>query len=487
MLALAAGGAAAAALTSLPGCSTRGSREAEDTPAPAPTGTARPGATTHPEPGPAELRSSDGLLRATLVVRPELIAHGAGSRWALTVNGRTPGPTLRLRPGDRLQLTIDNQTGHSTNLHTHGLRVSPEGNSDNPFIEIKDGERFEYDIQLPRDHPGGTFWYHPHLHHHVAEQLFAGFFGPIVVEDDVDALPALATARDRLVLLHDTRIGSTEAAVIGASPMDQRMGRQGEVLVNGERQPVFRAEAGRLERWRVLNASSSRFYRLTLDAHPFHVIATDAGRLAAPREAAELALVPGERLELLVQPKTAGAYSLRTLATSRGSMGMAGGAITTPESQLATFEVAGSASPASLPATLAALEDLRTLPQPRTREVVFSMQGQMGGAAFLIDGKSFSGDRVDIRLAAGTVEDWIVRNTSPMDHPFHLHVWPFQLMESSSAGPVKSVEWKDTVNVPANSWVRLRIPFTAITGKTVFHCHILDHEDLGMMATIEVR
>jgi FtsP/CotA-like multicopper oxidase with cupredoxin domain len=114
------------------------------------------------------------------------------------------------------------------------------------------------------------------------------------------------------------------------------------------------------------------------------------------------------------------------------------------------------------------------------------MQGQMGGAAFLIDGKSFAADRVDIRVPAGQVEDWIIRNTSPMDHPFHLHIWPFQLMETSSGGPVSRVEWKDTINVPANSWARLRIPFTGMTGKTVFHCHILDHEDLGMMATIEV-
>lgn len=131
------------------------------------------------------------------------------------------------------------------------------------------------------------------------------------------------------------------------------------------------------------------------------------------------------------------------------------------------------------------MEDLRSLPQPPTRNVVFSMQGQMGGATFLIDGKSFNPGRVDIKVARDATEDWVVRNTSPMDHPFHLHIWPFQVMERSS-GAVESVEWKDTINVPANSWVRLRIPFTKVTGKTVFHCHILDHEDLGMMAVIEV-
>jgi FtsP/CotA-like multicopper oxidase with cupredoxin domain len=307
------------------------------------------------------------------------------------------------------------------------------------------------------------------------------------VEDETDAVAELADSQERLVLLHDTRIGNEEAAVIGASMMDKRMGRQGEVFVNGERLPAFRSEAGTLERWRVLNASPSRFYRLKLDDHPFYVVATDAGRLDEPREATELLLVPGERVEVLVRPKNAGKYVLRTLPTNRGSMGMATGAISTPELELASFEVTGSAGSANLPEKFAPPADLRSLPQPRTREVVFSMQGQMGGASFLIDGKTFSVDRVDMRISLGTVEDWIVRNTSPMDHPFHLHVWPFQLIESSYAGPVQSVEWKDTINVPANSWVRLRIPFTDTPGKTVFHCHILDHEDLGMMATIEVR
>ncbi|MGE0060427.1 MAG: multicopper oxidase domain-containing protein, partial [Dehalococcoidia bacterium] len=91
----------------------------------------------------------------------------------------TPGPTLRVRPGDRMRIVLDNRSGHPTNLHTHGLRVSPGGNADNPFIEIPDGKSFSYEIDIPANHPGGLFWYHPHFHHHVAEQLFAGFFGAI--------------------------------------------------------------------------------------------------------------------------------------------------------------------------------------------------------------------------------------------------------------------------------------------------------------------
>jgi FtsP/CotA-like multicopper oxidase with cupredoxin domain len=267
--------------------------------------------------------------------------------------------------------------------------------------------------------------------------------------------------------------------------MEMREGREGEVFVSGAQLPVYEANAGSLERWRILNASPSRFYRLKLDGHQLVVIATDAARLASPRPVDELTLVPGERVEVLVRPSQAGAFSLRSLAVSRGSMGMAGGAMSNPEFELASLVVRGSAPSPSLPVALIPAEDLSLKQPDRTREVVFSMQGQMGGAAFLIDGKSFDPARVDISVKKDAVEDWLVRNTSPMDHPFHLHVWPFQVMESSE-GLVATRPWKDTVNIPAGGWLRLRIPFNKITGKTVFHCHILDHEDMGMMAVVEV-
>ncbi|MEO8541196.1 MAG: multicopper oxidase family protein [bacterium] len=464
---------AGAILASLPACSSRMSDDATVTPEGSPVASPSVGQPS------AELRSKNGLLQANLRIAPGMVAFGTGVRWALTVNGQTPGPTLFAAPGDHLSITLDNQSGHSTNLHTHGLQVSPTGKADNPFIEIPNGTAYVYEIDIPKRHPGGTFWYHPHFHHHVAEQLFAGFFGLIVVEDAVDALPAVAGAVQRTLILHDTRIGATESAVMSTTPMAQRDGREGDVLVNGLREPAFEARSDRLERWRVLNASASRFYRLSLDGHAFFVIATDANRLAEPARVETLTLVPGERVEVLVQHERGGSFALKSLPVSRGSMG------TNPESKLATFNVSEGGSAPPLPATVAAFSDLSTVVPLMTRQVVFSMQGQMGGARFLIDGKEFDSSRVDVKVARGTTEDWVIRNTSPMDHPFHLHVWPFQVIEQSAAGtPMRA--WKDVVNVPANGSVRLRIPFLEITGKTVFHCHILDHEDAGMMAVIEV-
>jgi FtsP/CotA-like multicopper oxidase with cupredoxin domain len=157
---------------------------------------------------------------------------------------------------------------------------------------------------------------------------------------------------------------------------------------------------------------------------------------------------------------------------------------------VASLVVAGAGAPApALPSVL------RDQGEPsddvtRTRDVTLSMNMGMGGTGgdgqFLIDGRSFDENRVDVTTRLGTTEDWIIHNTSPMDHPFHLHVWPFRVIDRSD-GKAIAPGWKDTVNVPAGESVRVRIPFRDLAGKAVYHCHILDHEDLGMMGVIETR
>jgi FtsP/CotA-like multicopper oxidase with cupredoxin domain len=323
---------------------------ADPTSPPPSTETVTPPADAYPS--PTVLSSKDGFLDASLTVSPALVPFGAGARWALTVNGTTPGPTLRARPGDHLRVVLINDTAHPTNLHTHGLHVSPSGNSDNPFIEVRAGERFTYDFHIPSDHPGGLFWYHPHLHHHVAEQVFAGFYGAIIIEDEFDRSPEIAAADDRLVLIHDARIATSEAAVMGATMFEQMAGREGNVvLVNGAPGPTMEVAAGSLQRWRILNASPSRFYELHLPGHRFHVIGRDGGRLGEVVAADSLLLVPGERIEALVQPVEPGSYTLSTRAVNRGSigMGMAGPTIS-PAADILKVSVEGERSaPAALP------------------------------------------------------------------------------------------------------------------------------------------
>lgn len=441
---------------------------------------------------PEVLRSANGRLAVTLRAAPAQLPWGTTTRYALTYNGSSPGPTLVVAPGDELVITLENGLDEPTNLHTHGLHVSPGGDADNVFVMVAPGKSHTYTYAIPRTHRSGTFWYHPHHHGSVAPQVSGGLAGMIVVRDALDDLAAIAAADERVLVLADPRIGR-DRGVLDASMMTRMQGRQGDaVLVNGLLQPDLGATTDRLQHWRIVNASASRYHRLALDGHPLHVLGTDGGRLAAPVERAEVLLAPGERVELLIAPTAPGRHVLRARAYDRGSSGMGGGMMgggsngRTSDVALATLVVAaGTSAGAALPATVADAATVAPVPAPtatRTLTLAMGMGGGMGGGmSFTIDGRSFDDARTDIRIAAGTVEEWTIRNTSGMDHPFHLHVWAFQVVEPAGVGG-----WKDTVSVPANGQVRIRIPFTGLTGRTVYHCHILDHEDLGMMGVIEV-
>ncbi len=211
---------------------------------------------------PDELISSNGRLAVTLVAAAATVPYSTGGRWALTYNGTTPGPTLRVRPGDVLTVTLDNRLDAPTNLHTHGLHVSPEGEGDNVFVMVDSGRQHTYRYEIPADHPSGTFWYHPHHHGTVAPQVFAGLAGSIIVEDAVDELAELAASTSRLLVLADPNIGET-AAVVDVSMMETMMGREGDmIVVNGLPQPRIRTQGGTLEHWRLVNTSPSRVLRL---------------------------------------------------------------------------------------------------------------------------------------------------------------------------------------------------------------------------------
>ena len=271
---------------------------------------------------PQELVSANGRLDVELVAAPSNVPFGTGKRFAYTYNGTTPGPTLRVRPGDVLSITLVNRLGEATNLHTHGLHVSPSGHADNVFVSVPNGGRHTYIYEIPADHRSGTFWYHPHMHEMVAPQVFGGLAGVIVVEDALDELPELAAATERVLVVSDPAIGNS-ASVLNASMMERMRGREGDVVVvNGVVAPAIAAQAGTLEHWRMLNASPSRYYRLSLDGHPFTVIGTDGGRLTTPRRGPEVLLAPGERVEILVAPSAAGRYRLHSLPYDRGSVGM---------------------------------------------------------------------------------------------------------------------------------------------------------------------
>ena len=443
---------------------------------------------------PATLASRAGILEVALTAAPGAVVAGRRTT-ALGYNGTTPGPTLRVAPGDVLRLTLANGLDQTTNLHTHGLHVSPEGNGDNVFRMVEPGERATYEYVVPADHPTGTFWYHPHHHGTVADQVFGGLFGALVVSAPSDS--EAGAVRERVLVLSDTTLTS-DGAVAAVSTRDVMAGREGELLlVNGQLLPRIDCTAGVPERWRVVNACTSRFLELRLDDHPWGFAGYDGHALTAPEERSTVVLAPGNRADLVVEPTRSGLFTLRTLAHDRGGMGMMNGSgsrSTSAPTTLATVSVAGPApdqAPGrSLAAPTVSAVDLRGLAVDGRRRITFTMgmgMGMGGGMTFGFDGQEFDPTRLDQQVALGTLEEWTLANTSPMDHPFHLHVWPMQVVDAPDAGPSGQPDWRDVVIVPARGQVTVRIRFDDFGGRTVYHCHVLDHEDHGMMGTIEVQ
>jgi len=445
------------------------------------------------EPLPEVIRSDGGLLELTLPLAETRVELAGRPARLFAYGGRVPGPRLELRPGDTLRLRLENRLKEPTNLHFHGLHVSPSGNSDNVFLEIPPGEVLVYEVLIPKDHPAGTFWYHPHRHGLVARQVFAGAAGLLVVRGDLDEVPEVAAAREAFLVLKDFALAGER--VPAPSPMERAAGREGPILTaNGKTRERLSVPRGGLLRLRLLNASASRVFRLRLDEHPFYLIATDGGGLAEPVELEELLLAPGERAEVLVRGnRPPGSYALRVLPYDRGGpggmgMGMGMGGFARPQSSGVVGELVyeGEARPElPLPTRLLSLDPL---PAPvRTRRFLLGHAMRPGrGMVFVINGKTFDPRRVDVEARLGDVEEWELVNLGVMDHPFHLHTNPFQVV-SRNGRKEPFLAWRDVVNLRPNERVRFRVRYQDFTGRAVFHCHILDHEDLGMMGVIEHR
>ena len=424
-------------------------------------------------------------------------------------NGSLPGPLFEARPGDDVTVRLDNALGEPTNLHFHGLHIPPAGNGDNVFLHIEPGAAFTYHFTLPREHAAGLFWVHPHLHGSTARQLWHGLAAPFVIRGDIDAVPEIAAADEHILMLQDFEPDS-QGALAEPSMPEQMLGREGSIITaGGAINPVIPIRQNALVRLRLVNASSSRFYRIRLEEHPLHLIGVDGGALDAVHSVDEILFVPGQRLDILIAgTRTEGSFRLLNLPYDRGMgmMGGMGGMMGTRRSgnepeTLATIEYRGRAErsvnvPASLPSKIVSLN--ATGSPPRTFHLGMGMMsggmgggGMMGGGmmrggmmSFTINGQEFDANRIDSAPRVGTVEDWLYINDTMMDHPMHLHINPFQHVADDGT---TERAWRDVVLVKAGGQVRLRVAFNDFAGKTVQHCHILDHEDLGMMATVEMK
>ncbi|HEU6452178.1 MAG TPA: multicopper oxidase family protein, partial [Gemmatimonadaceae bacterium] len=356
-------------------------------------------------------------------------------------NGRVPGPTLEARAGDVLEVHLANRLPEPTVIHWHGLRV-PAAMDGTDMVQrpIAPGESFTYRFRLP---DAGTFWYHSHMNETV--QIERGLYGALVVhgenEPEIDG--------ERVLVLDDVALDRQGAIEPPGWWIEHHDGRQGATrLVNGHQEPALEMAAGQVERWRIVNAASARYVRLSIGGRPFTILATDGGLIDAPVRATEVLLAPADRVELAVGPFTEGEvlnvdalrYDRRTVARQRNE-------------HFATLRV-GPAAPsrASIPAKLRDIPPLVTGPVTPTREVHLGIKPSLRhGVDFVVNKEQHHRDQP---VTVGELQVWDVVNDTLMDHPFHLHGFFFQVLELNGEAPAFR-SWEDTVNVPPKGRVRI--------------------------------
>ena len=424
---------------------------------------------------PPVLRSAHGVLETTFTVRPTTFRVAGKQVRGLAYQGGFMGPTLRVRPGDTVRIHLRNQLGEPTNLHSHGMYVSPIGISDNVLRTMKAHSNNDFVVELPRSVDPGTYWYHTHLHGLTEEQVFAGLSGVLVVEGLQRRLPpALRDVPDRLLALKDLQV---ERGAIVRHGIDSNAPTTR--TVNGQVDPVLRARTNRTELLRLANIGADIWYRLQLDGARFHVIAEDSNPVARVWAADQLVLPPGKRYDVLVRWPRAGTFALRTLRYSTGPDGDH-----YPARRLATFVVGGSrVASVAWPTSLGPVSALGTDHVDRTRHLVFSEDTKTN--QFFINGRQFDAQHVNYVAKLGTTEEWVITNTSREEHPFHIHVNDFEVMSVDGRAYHARSE-QDVVPLPSRGVVRIRMHFKRFVGATVFHCHILAHEDGGMMGIIDI-
>ncbi len=491
-----------------------------------------------PDNMPEEWRSGgDYTLRVqkTRVALPGAAEDGGPEEAEMiTYNGRLVGPTIRVRRGTTLKINLINElptTGalpvtvdpeqddqphdlFTTNLHTHGLHVSPEGDSDNIFREVPPGTSFQYTYKIPADHPAGTFWYHPHKHGSVAYQMANGMAGALIVEGDgasgkvrdLEAIPEIATAKERIMVLQQLTL-QQEHGVGWVDPNDvyqepPNPSAYCPTAINGVVMPTFTMHPKEVERWRFIHAGREGPLQLCwynkrggrLRNIPFYEIAVDGlatGKLTARRG---FTLYPGDRIDVLIKaPGGSGTYYLCARQEDESVPGQERVII----KHVAKLVVQGERRDMSLPvpAQLVRCRPFEPIEEAECtvkRDIVFDYDD--ANKFFHINGISFSKQTGLDRAALGGAEEWTLTaaNTAASalePHPFHIHVNPFYLVrvENVATKVVTELdEWHDTYLLEKGQKLTVRMRFRDFAGKTVLHCHTLVHEDQGMMRTIRI-
>lgn len=413
---------------------------------------------------PPVIASKDGLLEVTLDAQNNQVAIGDNNTPSNVYNGRYIGDTWDIKGGDTVKVHLKNNISEPTNLHFHGSHVSPKGNSDNVLLSINPGETFDYEYKLPDNHPPGLYWYHPHRHEFTDDQVASGMLGAIRVSGNVDELPGIKGVTKKQLVLTTQDPANSDTV---------------NRLVNNQVNPTLYVRPFETVRLQILNASSDDFYNLAIPGTQLHVISRDGNTLSEVQSVDSEVMAPGERVEVLFKAGRSGSFTVKSLEYDAGSF-------TYPEADFMTIKVAGlPVFPRPLPQKLLPYTDLREVEIDNIRTLTFSEGGTADNPTFLLDGQQFNPNVVSQLITLGTTEEWRLINNSVDTHPFHIHVNPFQVI-SVNGQPVENHGYSDTYPVPAGGEVVMRTRYKDFDGKFVLHCHILFHEDHGMMQVVEI-
>ena len=398
------------------------------------------------------------------------------------VNGAYLAPTIRVRRGERVEFAVRNSLDQATSLHWHGMHL-PAAMDGGPHQPVPAGETWR--PQWTVDQPAATLWYHPHVHGRTGDHLYRGLTGLFIVDDDAAGalnLPATYGVDDVPMIVQD-RAFDGDNQFEQPVPLGGSLGVIGdEILVNGTLGPYFDVTT-RLVRLRLLNGSNARLYNFGFaDDRRFSLVATDGGLLPRPWETDRLYLSPGERAEIVVAFRPGETVELRSYPSEHGgALGRLDGFDDVLD--ICRFRAATSlVDETEVPAALGDVPDLAGEPVAEKRSFTL--------ASDQINGRSMAMERIDFGVRADTVEVWEVVNDNGFLHNFHVHDVRFQVLTVDGEEPEPALRGpKDTVLLLPGKRYRLAMRFSDHTDPNVpymYHCHLLQHEDNGMMGQFVV-
>jgi suppressor of ftsI len=387
-------------------------------------------------------------------------------------NGYFLGPTVRASRGDAVRMMVTNQLDEASTVHWHGMRL-PARMDGGPHQMIAPGTTWSPEWTI--DQPAATSWYHPHPHGSTALHVYRGLAGLFLVDDPAGpTLPDRYGVDDIPLVLQDKQFD--EDGSFAGNPHSGTFGLLGDhVLINGTYDPFVEISTDQV-RFRILNGSNARMYNIEFaDARTFHVIGNDAGLLNAPVEVDRVSLTPGERVEVVVGFAPGERVVLRSV----------GGSAEIDEGDFDLLQVVAAPNLPPSPTLPERLADVAPVEVPADARVRrFTLNGHDA-----INGNEMEMTRIDEVVPAGAREIWEIEN-NVYSHNFHIHEVAFSVLDVGGAAPPAYASGrKDTAYVPSKTTVRLAVEFGRFTDPTspyMYHCHILRHEDEGMMGQFVV-